>query len=73
MRLSVLHKPFRGLVVSAFSARKELIMGLNKKIALSDAAATAIVGKVQVDYKNLKKGNKNVKYKNRKKSNGRNK
>jgi len=48
-------------------------MGLNKKIALSDAAATAIVGKVQVDYKNLKKGNKNVKYKNRKKSNGRNK
>jgi len=48
-------------------------MGLNKKIALSVAAATAIVGTVKVNYKNLKKGNKNVRNKNRKKSNGRNK
>ena len=48
-------------------------MGLNKKIALSSAAAKVIVGNVKVDYNNLKKGNKNVSRKNRKKNNRRNK
>ncbi len=40
-------------------------MSIGKKIALSVAAAAAIVGTVKVDYKNLK-GKKYVKNKNRK-------